>query len=89
MSFHEIKSENELQPLLDSGKLVVIDFSASWCGPCRMIGPFFHDLHKDAAYANVIFVKVGGCRRSLCLFTLMFSLDRCRRMPGSCWKFLC
>mmetsp|Transcript_1483 Transcript_1483/g.1569 ORF Transcript_1483/g.1569 Transcript_1483/m.1569 type:complete len:107 (-) Transcript_1483:134-454(-) len=58
MSFHEVKTKAELEPLLSQGKLVVIDFSATWCGPCRMIGPYFHDLANNPDFSNVIFVKV-------------------------------
>ena len=36
-----------LEEVLQTDKLVVIDFWASWCGPCKMIGPIIEEVSEE------------------------------------------
>ncbi|KHO00238.1 Thioredoxin [Metarhizium album ARSEF 1941] len=55
----EIKSPSEWKTLLSSTSVVVADFYADWCGPCKMIAPHFqrlasqHSSPKKVAFAKV------------------------------------
>lgn len=41
-----ITSEN-FEELVASGKPMILDFWATWCGPCRRVGPIIEELAKD------------------------------------------
>ena len=36
-----------LEEVLQTDKLVVIDFWAEWCGPCKMIGPIIEEVSEE------------------------------------------
>lgn len=50
-------TDSNFKELLESGKPLVVDFWAEWCGPCRMITPIIEDLAGE--YADR--VNIGKC----------------------------
>mmetsp|Transcript_989 Transcript_989/g.797 ORF Transcript_989/g.797 Transcript_989/m.797 type:complete len:86 (+) Transcript_989:117-374(+) len=52
----QIATLEEFNTLVSEGKVVMIDFTATWCGPCKMISPEFERLSGE--YTDITFVKV-------------------------------
>ncbi|XP_006302972.2 thioredoxin H7 [Capsella rubella] len=56
----EIESRRQWRSLFDSmkgsDKLLVIDFTAAWCGPCKTMAPRVKEIASK--YSNVVFARV-------------------------------
>ncbi len=48
---------NTFQRTVDSSSVVIVDFYAEWCGPCKMVAPIMEKLAEDYKGA-VEFVKL-------------------------------
>ena len=47
MAFITITKDNLKSEVLESDKPVLLDFWATWCGPCRMVSPIVDEISEE------------------------------------------
>jgi len=58
MSVTTLTKENFKSEVLESEKTVLIDFWASWCGPCKMVSPVIDEIAEETPSIKVGKVNV-------------------------------
>ena len=62
MEIKELITVN-FENVIKAQKLVIVDFYADWCGPCKMLSPVIANMAKE--FPNINFYKVNVDRESI------------------------
>ena len=58
MNIIEINNDNFEKEVLSCEKPVLVDFNATWCGPCRMLKPILEELSEERTNYKIASVDV-------------------------------
>ncbi|XP_057804418.1 thioredoxin H9 isoform X1 [Salvia miltiorrhiza] len=78
--------EQKIDEAKRDGKLVVANFSATWCGPCRVIAPFYVELSEKHPSIMCLTVDVDELTVSFCSY--MTINDKSYYMRGRYMSFV-
>ena len=68
----EIATNSTFDELLQDDKLVIVDFWAVWCGPCRMIAPILDQISEEMAdQVTVVKCNVDDCEEIAMRYRIM------------------
>ena len=56
-----VNDSNFKQEVLDHKGMVLIDFYADWCGPCKSFGPIFEEFSKEVTDVKCFKLNVDEC----------------------------
>lgn len=58
MNITEIMAKDFQQEVINSEKTVLVDFYATWCGPCKMMSPILENIAEENTHVKVVKVDI-------------------------------
>ncbi len=71
MSVINVNKNNFKEEVIESKKPVLLDFWATWCGPCRMVGPIVEEIAQERPDIKVCKINVDEQDELASAFSIM------------------
>ena len=82
----KVATNTNFNELLQDSKLVIVDFWATWCGPCRMLSPILDELEEEmASQITVVKVNVDDADEIAAQYRIMSIPTPCSSRTASRW----
>ena len=60
MKVIEVNKDNFEKEVINSGKIVLADFNADWCGPCKMLKPIIEEFADNNVEIKVVSINIDN-----------------------------
>lgn len=60
MAIVHVTKENFEKEVLQANQAVVVDFYATWCGPCKSLGPILEDVVSEDSFKKIVKIDIDA-----------------------------